>query len=234
MNFAALIQQLSLPETPIFAMFLRTGEGASTPSPALTTRTVGAARMADGFLNLPGEIWKPVPWAPDYTVSTFGRVRSIRPRKGARANVNGGVLAPWVNSPRRGVAYRRLRVSLRVAKKTTTYSVHTLVLETFVGPRPPGCEACHNDGNGLNNTLSNLRWATHTENVADSVKHGTKTAPPRLCGQQHHNATLTNEQVREIRTTPFKKGMQTAWARQYGVSTQTIRRLRRGVSRADA
>lgn len=230
MNFSAL----SLQERPIFAMFLRTGEGASTPSPALTTATVGADAMADGFLNLPGEIWKPVPWAPDYAVSTCGRVRSVRPRRGARAKVNGGLLKCWVHSPRAEVTYRRMRVSLRIKKKTRTYSVHTLVLETFVGPRPTNCEACHNDGDGLNNALGNLRWDTHAANMGDCILHGTKSPPPRHCGEANPQATLTDEQVREIRTVPYKHGVFASLGRKYGVSGQTIRRLHQGLSRAGA
>ena len=36
-----------------------------------------------------------------------------------------------------------------------TRSVGRLVLEVFVGPCPPGMEACHNDGDPHNNWLDN-------------------------------------------------------------------------------
>ena len=51
--------------------------------------------------------------------------------------------------------------------------VHQLVLEAFVGPRPARHQAAHGDGNPLNNTLANLRWATPKENEADKRLHGT-------------------------------------------------------------
>ena len=52
---------------------------------------------------------------------------------------------------------------------------HRLVLEAFVGPRPPGRECCHRDGNPANNHVSNLYWGTSAENRQDSIRHGTHT-----------------------------------------------------------
>lgn len=50
--------------------------------------------------------------------------------------------------------------------------VHRLVLETFVGPCPPGMECRHLDGDKQNNRLDNLCWGTHQENEKDKVRHG--------------------------------------------------------------
>jgi HNH endonuclease len=36
--------------------------------------------------------------------------------------------------------------------------VHTLVLETFIGPRSDGLECCHFDGVKENCRMDNLRW----------------------------------------------------------------------------
>jgi HNH endonuclease/Helix-turn-helix domain len=52
------------------------------------------------------------------------------------------------------------------------FYVHQLVLEAFVGPRPLGTEACHNDGDTANNALINLRWDTSGENKRDEYRHG--------------------------------------------------------------
>lgn len=43
--------------------------------------------------------------------------------------------------------------------------IHRLVLETFVGPPPDGCECDHIDRDPSNNKLENLRWVTHYENM---------------------------------------------------------------------
>lgn len=70
-------------------------------------------------------------------------------------------------------------------------SVHPLVLEAFVGPRPPGMEACHADGNKTNNALSNLRWDTKRANELDAIRLGTRPDPDRThCGYGHE---LTDE-----------------------------------------
>jgi hypothetical protein len=54
--------------------------------------------------------------------------------------------------------------------------IHTLVLEAFAGEKPDGMEACHDpDHNPRNNSLSNLRWGTHSENMDDARRHGTIT-----------------------------------------------------------
>lgn len=53
-----------------------------------------------------------------------------------------------------------------------TYSVHRLVLLTFVGPCPEGHQACHYDGDRQNNALCNLRYDTPKANAADKRRHG--------------------------------------------------------------
>lgn len=68
---------------------------------------------------------------------------------------------------------------LRVKIKTASGSrierlVHQLVLFAFVGPRPAGCESCHNNGIKTDNRRENLRWGTPSENQQDAVRHGTR------------------------------------------------------------
>lgn len=48
--------------------------------------------------------------------------------------------------------------------------IHRVVLETFIGLAPHGTEACHANGDGKDNRLVNLRWATHLENMADAKR----------------------------------------------------------------
>lgn len=68
----------------------------------------------------------------------------------------------------------RHNISLRVGDRYSTFQVHRLILEAFVGPCPAGMEACHNDGNPINNRLDNLRWDTHISNMQDMARHGTR------------------------------------------------------------
>ena len=73
-----------------------------------------------------------------------------------------------------------------------TRSVHSLVLEAFVGPRPVGMDCCHNDGDPANNTLGNLRWDTPSSNVLDQVRHGTHLASRRSHCKNGHEFTPEN------------------------------------------
>lgn len=115
------------------------------------------------------EHWLPIRGYEDsYEVSSHGRVRSLarRVRRGESwLTVKGRVL-----QSRRG---EYARVNLKRGGKGTTRLVHQLVLEAFVGPRPPGTECCHHDGDPRNNALENLRWDTRAGNMADARQHGT-------------------------------------------------------------
>lgn len=93
---------------------------------------------------------------------------------------------------------------------------------------PPTSEhqAAHSCGNGhlLCVNQNHLSWKTRTENMADSVKHGTARfdrGRPRV--------KLTVEQVREIIA---MKGVQTQakLAAKFGVSWRQIGKIQRGVS----
>jgi len=130
-----------------------------------------------------GEIWRRVVRFPDlYEVSSDGRVRSIDGRLIVRSD---------------GVSQRRPGRILRHRSKPSGHQtvkldhgkhayVHVLVLEAFVGPRPPDAQACHNDGDPTNNVPANLRWDTRAANTLDSVRHGTHPqARKEVCKRGH-------------------------------------------------
>jgi hypothetical protein len=71
---------------------------------------------------------------------------------------------------------------------------HELVLTNFVGPRPFGAQACHNNGIKTDNRLANLRWDTPAANQEDRESHGTGRR-----GKPHPTKTLTRREVRIIR-----------------------------------
>jgi hypothetical protein len=89
--------------------------------------------------------------------------------------------------------------------------VYHLVLEAFVGPRPPGTEAMHLDGDRASNALSNLRWGTHSENTRQIVFDGRRK--------------LTVEQVVAVREFP---GRVMECARALGIPPWTVSNIRRG------
>jgi hypothetical protein len=70
--------------------------------------------------------------------------------------------------------------------RSASKKIHTLVLEAFVGPRPPGLVACHGNGDHFDNRLRNLRWGTYSDNAYDQVRHGThKLATQGQCPYGH-------------------------------------------------
>lgn len=166
--------------------------------------------------------WREIPGFPGYLASDAGLIRSL-PRKGSRNRV----LEPHTRYMR-GKPVCQL-ITVCVNGKPRTMRVHRLVLMAFVGPCPPKHEGCHNNGDPTDNRLSNLRWDTHAANLADAAKHGTKTAPPIFVGENHANSKLTLAKVNEIRAEPAYHGILVDLGRKYGVSHQTIRRVRHGV-----
>jgi hypothetical protein len=111
-------------------------------------------------------------------------------------------------------------VSLSRDGKTKTIYVHQLVCEAWHGARPHGHDVAHWDGNKLNCTPENLRWATRQENLRDKVRHGTQ---PR--GDDLWFAKIPDSVVREIRTDQGKPV--TKWAEELGVSHGTVSAIRR-------
>jgi hypothetical protein len=73
-------------------------------------------------------------------------------------------------------------------------TAHILVCEAVHGSRPANHEVAHSCGNPTCVNWRHLRWATHKENMADQLLHGT-----RVQGERCHNARLTPFDVRLIR-----------------------------------
>jgi len=165
----------------------------------------------------------------NYMVSDAGRVKSVNPRKGSRANVNGGILKTSVQKCRGG--YMRSRVTLRCDGKSRYMRVATLVLDAFEKPHQVGQVARHLNGNSLDNRLCNLKWGTQKENHDDAVKHGTHRNPPPHYGESHPMATISDADVRIIREHTFERGDYSSFARRFNVAPITIRRIHKGESR---
>lgn len=144
--------------------------------------------------------WRPVVgWEGYYEVSDVGGVRSL-PR---------GVVATWGTTDR--LSTRRypgkemrpqrnttghLLVELTRGGRAVGRFVHRLMLEAFVGPCPDGHIACHRDGDPGNNVLTNLYWATYTQNRLDTVRHGVDHMARRDRCKHGHEYTPENTAYR--------------------------------------
>lgn len=144
------------------------------------------------------ERWLPVVgYEGHYEVSNHGRVRSL-PRSARRRDgvlmhypgkvMNGGRKAPG--------GHRAVRLTRCIPEeKPVVKLVHRLVLEAFVGPCPDGMEGCHWDDDPDNNHVSNLRWATRSDNEFDKVRNGNHHAARRTHCKAGHEFTAGNTQL---------------------------------------
>lgn len=147
-----------------------------------------------------GEIWKDIPgYIGLYQASNLGLIRSL-----IRWNGTNGRILKQKMSDKSG----RLHITLCKNKIHKTFRVHRLILETFVGPCPPGMECRHLDGNPTNNRLDNLCWGSHSDNEKDKSRHGTKMNPVWFdnVGSKHGMAILTEKDIPGIRKM-FKNGI---------------------------
>lgn len=123
------------------------------------------------------ENWKNIENYPQYEVSDFGNVR-----RGSR------YIKPW----RQG---KYLKISFSNNGIVTKEYIHRLVAIAFLGkPVSEKLDVAHNNGNPQDNRLSNLRWATRSENMADCVKHKTIAR-----GEKNGHAKITANDVKEMR-----------------------------------
>lgn len=163
--------------------------------------------------------WKEIPGLPGYEVSDSGQVRRAVAGKGTWRHRR---LAGYVEKRGGYLLYR-----LRCNGTSKLYRAHRLVLMAFVGP-PPGnsFDGAHNDGNRLNNSVGNLRWATRADNMSDTLTHGTHSY-----GERRSWSKLTDAIVRDIRRR-WRDGLagQRQMAREYGVNLGVLQRALRGES----
>jgi len=108
------------------------------------------------------EVFVPIREAPEYSISSFGRVRREKPRS------DGSEFYPKLWKDSKGY--------YRVVLNGKKYYLHRLLAEAFI-PNPENKpEVDHIDGNKQNNCLSNLRWCTHAENMRNRKKHRNNTS----------------------------------------------------------
>lgn len=100
------------------------------------------------------EEWREIASLPGYEASSLGRIR------------HDDKILPGTAHGK----YRRVCLRSKGSPRKNLL-VHRLVCEAFHGPAPVGLDCAHRDGDCSNNRPSNLRWATHRENLRDKWKH---------------------------------------------------------------
>jgi predicted XRE-type DNA-binding protein len=126
---------------------------------------------------------------PDYFVNELGEVFSTKRKRRKRKNCF------WVKMGLgRKRKYRYPRFTLTNSEGSKLFHLHTLVLETFIGPCPLGLCGLHADDVPSNNRLDNLYYGTMTENMKDRERNG-KTSK----GEHRPASKLTQEDIIKIR-----------------------------------
>lgn len=112
------------------------------------------------------EIWKVIDWCNDYQVSTEGRIRSFK-------NGKETILKPQIN--KKGYLY----VGLCKNGKRKNFKIHKLVAIAFIPNTKHKKEVNHLDTDKKNNRVSNLEWATTSENMKHAWDNGLRAITKR-------------------------------------------------------
>jgi hypothetical protein len=158
------------------------------------------------FRHLPG-------W-PGYAVDSEGNVWSCH-RRGPCQYFS----SHWTQRKKMLDRHGYYEVTFYCDGKVIRPKVHTLVLLAFVGKCPAGYQACHENGIRTCNRISNLRWDTPANNMADRDRHGS------VKRERNGRAKLTETQVAAIRAEYVRNSAefgQNALAKKYRISQKVI------------
>lgn len=135
------------------------------------------------------EVWKDIPNTDGfYQISNKGRVRSWHNNTNTPGKSDDPLILKTSVHPRTG--YELLNIRINGNKET--FSVHRLVAKAFI-PNPKNKpQTNHKDGIKTNNTVTNLEWATRSENQQHAFENGLKIMPK---GEEHWSTSLTETDV---------------------------------------
>lgn len=155
------------------------------------------------------EVWKPAKGKPGYEVSNMANARSVD-RVIMRSN--------GIPCTRKGQPIKPQWTGYKHYLQIERTPLATLILETFVGPRPKGMQVRHfPDRTPQNCRLDNLRWGTRKQNMTDKLFHGTDAR-----GTKSPNSKLKESDIPAIHK-EYKKGKSVkSIANTYAVDIKTI------------
>ena len=144
-----------------------------------------------------------------FEVSTDGKIRNSDTHKIYKTCVNKN-------------GYEQICVSLGSRNKKKVFKIHKAIAETFIPNVENKPEVNHKDGNKLNNRVTNLEWATGSENVQHAYDNGLASAKQ---GTDNIWAKLTIEDVMYIRKNyiPYDRTYGArALGRKFGIDKNSI------------
>lgn len=150
--------------------------------------------------------WRPIPSIPNHSASSVGEIR----------NDLTGTIRKYVTTSN---GYKIVGFGRRGAN--ICRSVHSLVAEAFLGPKPHGHQVRHLDGVRANCSASNLAYGTPLENAADRERHGNTCR-----GDKNGNRIVSSDQVEELRALYAAGGVsQYDLADRYGISQAQVNNI---------
>jgi hypothetical protein len=163
-------------------------------------------------MEIIAEEWRTIAVRPGFEISSYGRVRSvdrfIQDRRGQRRWRKGQLRTIRHNN--RGYCQVMLT---ETGQKPKMFSVHALVAEAFIGPRPDRHDINHKDRDKGNNRPENLEYVTHRENQKHSHRMYVAGVGGRMGAPK-----LNESQVSEMRRLHVAGVKGRAIAKQFGVS----------------
>ena len=133
------------------------------------------------------EKWRIIKDYPNYKVSNMGNVKHIK----------GNILKPFdrcKNGAPLTRGYQTVHLCSKEVKGFDNWTIHSLVMLSFVGPRPPGMLINHKNGIRWDNRLDNLEYCTQSYNRKQDFLLGRQS----LRGEKNTQAKLTENEVKEI------------------------------------
>ena len=152
------------------------------------------------------EIYKTITSEPEYEISNYGNVRRKDSGHIKSTRLDGG-------------GYER--VTLYPSGKT--YHIHRLLGLEFIPNPMMKPEINHKDNVRNNNILTNLEWATKSENAKHRIICGTVLD---ICGSKNPSAKLTEKEAYAIKY-EHEDLTNRQCADIYGIQTNSVRRIRK-------
>ncbi len=160
------------------------------------------------------ELWKVIPEALRYEVSTWGRVRF----RSYTSNKYYTPVDKRILTQTSAGTWGHREVDVYVGDGTKkALKVHRLVAQAFLPNHEGHTQVLHIDSVPGNNTVWNLKWGDDAENKKDAMTIGA------LDKTEHWQAKLTWAAVDYIRRQPKQRGLAVLMADKFGVSRELVR-----------
>lgn len=144
------------------------------------------------------EIWRQILEAPDYDVSSLGRIRSWRGKKSHGGRI--GFYTVRLDIPRLMRTFPRSTkvpyptVALQTPDGERQFHIHRLVAQYFITNLMGYPQVNHKNLIKSDSRAGNLEWCTHEQNHEHATVNGVR---PR--GEKHGTATVSDSLVRMIK-----------------------------------